>query len=82
MSLSSKLEPAIRSHETGHIGIHGGVDGHTVTKPLFLAQIGYHISLPMVLCYKVLIIIIKVTYDGPGECSPGLLGTILTDVLV
>ena len=34
--MSSKLEPAIWSHDTGHIGIHGGVDVHcTVTKTKF-----------------------------------------------
>ena len=32
-SMSSKLEPVIWSRDTGHIGIHGGVDvGRTVTK--------------------------------------------------
>ena len=29
-SVSSKLEPVIWSHDTGHIGIHGGVDIPTV----------------------------------------------------
>ena len=29
-SMSSKLEPAIWSRDTGHIGIHGGVDVWTV----------------------------------------------------
>ena len=44
---------AIWSGDTGHIGIHGGVDGHTivaVTKTNFLAQMSHHIFLPMVLC--------------------------------
>ena len=42
----------IWSGDTGHIGIHRGVDGRTVVrspKLNFLAQVGYHIFLPMVL---------------------------------
>ena len=37
---------SIWSGDTGHIGVHGGVDGRTVAqspKPNFLTQMGYHI---------------------------------------
>ena len=53
--MSSKLEPVIWLCDTGHIGIHGGVDGRTVTKtkPNFLASVGYHIFLTMVLSMEV-----------------------------
>ena len=47
--MSSKLEAMICLHDTGHIGIHGGDCYSTITKTNFLAQMGYHISLPMVL---------------------------------
>ena len=40
-SMSSKLEPAIWSRNSGFIVIHGEVDGRTVTKTKFLAQMGY-----------------------------------------
>ena len=30
--MSSKLEPVIWLRDTGHIGIHGGVDGRTVVR--------------------------------------------------
>ena len=30
--MSSKLEPVIWLRDTGHIGIHGGVDGRTVVQ--------------------------------------------------
>ena len=40
-SMSSTLEPAIWSRNTGYIVIHGEVDGRTVTKTKFLAQMGY-----------------------------------------
>ena len=33
--MHSKLEPMIWSRDTGAIGIHGGVDGCTVTKTKF-----------------------------------------------
>ena len=55
--MSSKLEPVIWLHDTGHIGIHGGADGRTdvhdimAIKPNFLTLMGYHIFLAMVLCY-------------------------------
>ena len=47
-SMSSKLEPAMWSRDTGHIGIYGGVDDRTVVrwpKP----NMGYHIFLPIFL---------------------------------
>ena len=57
--MSSKLERVIWLRGTGHIGIHGGVDARTyvctdvhdvmATKPNFLASMGYHILLAMVL---------------------------------
>ena len=57
--MSSKLEPVIWLRDTGHIGIHGGVDGQTYVrtdvedvmaiKPNFLTSMGYHIFLAMVL---------------------------------
>ena len=54
--MSPKLEPEIWSRDTGHIGIHGGVDVRTVVrspKPnSFLAQMGYHIFFPMELPYN------------------------------
>ena len=34
-SMSSKFELMIWSCDTGHIGTHGGVDSHTVTKTKF-----------------------------------------------
>ena len=37
-AMSSKLEPIIWSRDTGHIGLHGEVDGRTVAK----SQIVYH----------------------------------------
>ena len=40
-----KLEPTIWPRDTGHIGLHGEVDGRTVAK----SQIVYHIFLPMAL---------------------------------
>ena len=50
---------AVNYHDTGHIGIHAGLDGRTdvctaiydvmATKPNFLASMGYHIFLTMVL---------------------------------
>ena len=33
--MSSELEPALWSRDTGHIGIHGGKYGRTVTKTKF-----------------------------------------------
>ena len=53
--MSSKIEPVIWLHDTGHIGIHGGTyvgtDVHDVMaiKPNFLTSMGYHIFLAMVL---------------------------------
>ena len=52
--MSAKLEHMIWLRDTGHIGIHGGVDRRTVTKTKFslingLPE-GYHIFLTMVLC--------------------------------
>ena len=54
--MSSKLEPVIWLHDTGHIAIHGGAtyvrtDVHDVMaiKPNFLTSMGYHIFLAMVL---------------------------------
>ena len=44
-AMSSKLEPIIWSRDTGHIGLHGEVDGRTVAK----SQIVYYIFLPMAL---------------------------------
>ena len=48
--MSSKLEPVIWLRDTGHTGIHGGVDGRTIDdvmakKLKFLALMGYHIFL-------------------------------------
>ena len=56
--MSSKLEPVIWLRDTGHIGIHGGGDVRTdihdvmAIKPNFLASMGYHIFLTMVLRYN------------------------------
>ena len=53
--MSPKLEPMIWLRDTGHIGIHGGMDVRTdvydvmAIKPNFLASMGYHIFLTMVL---------------------------------
>ena len=53
--MSSKLEPVIWSRDTGQIGIHGGVDVRTdvhdvmAIKLNFLALMGYHIFLTMML---------------------------------
>ena len=47
--MGSKLEPVIRSRDTRHIGIRGGVDRHTVVwlygdqNQSFLASMGYRI---------------------------------------
>ena len=47
---------AVNYHDTGHIGIHGGVGGRTyigtvddimAIKPQFLALMGYHIFLTL-----------------------------------
>ena len=57
---SSKLVPATWSRDTGHIGINGRVDVRTdertdgrmmtsLVKPKFIASMGYHIFLTMVL---------------------------------
>ena len=49
---------AVNWHDTGHIGIHGGLDGRTYVrtlddvmaiKPRFLASMSYHIFLTVVL---------------------------------
>ena len=56
--MSSKLEPVIWLRDTGHIGIHGGVDGLTYVRtdgrtiddakiPQFLVSMAYHIFLTM-----------------------------------
>ena len=53
--MSSKLAPVIWLRDTGHIGIHGGADGHTdvhdvvAIKPNFLTSMGYHKFLAMLL---------------------------------
>ena len=61
--MSSQLEPVIWLRDTGHIGIHGVVDERTdirtyvctdvhgvmAIKSNFLALMGYHIFLTMVL---------------------------------
>ena len=53
--MSSKLEPVIWSRDTGQIGIHGGADVRTdvhdvkAIKLNFLALMGYHIFLTMML---------------------------------
>ena len=46
--MSSKVEPAMWSRDTGHIGTHGGVDGHVVTIH-GSRHVGFHIV--MLMCY-------------------------------
>ena len=48
--MSSKLEPVIWLRDTGHIGIHGGVDGRTVMRSY--GRTANHIFLTMVLCAR------------------------------
>ena len=52
---------AVNWHDTGHIGIHGGMEFDDVMaiKPRFLATIGYHIFLTMVLRARSSTIIIE-----------------------
>ena len=47
--MSSKLEPVIRSRDTGHIGKHGGVDGRTLPNDEISRTDGLPYFLPMML---------------------------------